>query len=176
MPNILVFPSISSPTLGELQFAGNTYRCALGRSSVIEAAGKTEGDGATPAGTYALRELRYRADRLEQPSCALSTRVIRPEDGWCDDPTHPLYNTHVRLPFAASHEILWREDEAYDLIVPLGYNDGPIVPGKGSAIFLHVAKAGYTPTAGCVALTRHDLLEILGKIDRDAKMTIRNAE
>ena len=89
----------------------------------MAASEKREGDGATPVGTFALRELWYRADRLERPTCALATRTITPTDGWCDDPRHPFYNKHVQLPFAASHETLWRDDEVYNLIVPLGYND-----------------------------------------------------
>lgn len=175
MRDLLVLPAKTSPTFGELHFGGKAYRCALGRSGVTKTSEKKEGDGATPAGTHALRELWYRADRLPRPTCALRIREIHPNDGWCDDPGHPSYNTHVRLPFPAGHETLWREDEAYDLIVPLGYNDDPVIPGKGSAIFLHVAKTGYAPTAGCVALKRHDLLEILASIDPDTRMAILEA-
>ncbi len=175
MPNLLVIPSTDSPTIGTLNFGDKAYACALGRSGVIQSSRKKEGDGATPAGTYMLRECWYRADRLERPMCALVTRQIRQDDGWCDDPGHPTYNRHVRLPFPASHETLWREDETYDLIVPLGYNDDPVVPGKGSAIFLHVARPGYPPTAGCVALARTDLLELLTEIPAEAQMTIRAA-
>lgn len=175
MPILDVIPRKETPSLGQLHIGGKAYSCALGRNGVIESAQKNEGDGATPAGTYALRELWYRADRLQRPTCALPTHTITPADGWCDDPSHSAYNTHVHLPFDANHETLWRDDEAYDLIVPLGYNDDPIIPGKGSAIFLHVAKAGYPPTAGCVALATADLLEVLAKIDVSTQITIQRA-
>jgi L,D-peptidoglycan transpeptidase YkuD (ErfK/YbiS/YcfS/YnhG family) len=81
--------------------------------------------------------------------------------GWCDDPMDVEYNRQVRLPFHARHEILWREDGVYDLIVELGFNDDPVIPGRGSAIFLHVARADYAPTEGCVACALPDLLELL---------------
>ena len=81
--------------------------------------------------------------------------------GWCDDPAHPDYNRQVVLPFAASHEELWREDQIYDLVVVLGYNDDPVIPGKGSAIFLHLAREDFSPTEGCVACARTDLLDLL---------------
>lgn len=146
-------------TGNKLSFNGKTYRCAIGRGGF--SANKKEGDGATPIGTFPLRACWYRADVLPAPKTGLPLTIIHKDDGWCDDPKSPYYNQHVKLPFAASHEELWRLDGTYDIVVPLGYNDGPVVPGKGSAIFLHVAKPGYTPTEGCVALARADLLTVL---------------
>jgi L,D-peptidoglycan transpeptidase YkuD (ErfK/YbiS/YcfS/YnhG family) len=134
--------------------------CALGRGGVRR--DKHEDDGATPVGTWPLRRVWYRADRLATaPSTALPTRVIRPTDGWCDDVASPDYNRPVELPHDARHERLWRNDAVYDVIVELGYNDDPPVPPRGSAIFLHVARPGYTPTEGCVALALEDLLILL---------------
>src|SRR3546814_5636749 len=79
-----------------------------------------------------------------------------------DLPADPLhYNRLVRLPFAASHERMWRDDGLYDLVVEIGYNDMPPVPGLGSAIFLHLARPDWGPTDGCVALARDDLLAVL---------------
>ncbi len=146
---------------GQLSFQGKTYRCAVGKGGVIAATQKREGDGATPAGSWKLRECWFRHDRLAMPNTMLPTRAIQKDDGWCDDSAHPLYNHHIRLPFEARHETLWRDDHTYDLIVPLGYNDNPVVAGKGSAIFLHVAKPGYAGTEGCVALAQEDLLSLL---------------
>src|SRR5579872_7208083 len=123
-----------------LRFNGTSYRCTIGRGGLIAAEKKLEGDGCTPAGTWKLRECWYRADRLNKPQTMLPLRAIHPTDGWCDDPAHPQYNRHVSLPFAGHHEKLWLEDVVYDLVVPLGYNDDPPVAGKGSAIFLHVAR------------------------------------
>lgn len=153
-----------------LRLGDRRYRCAIGKNGI--AADKREGDGKTPAGSFPLRECWYRADRLPAPAAALPLRVIHPDDGWCDDPAHPLYNRHVKLPFMASHETLWREDGVYDFIVPLGYNDDPVVPGRGSAIFLHVAKPDYSPTEGCVALAKGDLLEVLAGIRSGAAIVI----
>ena len=144
---------------GWLSFDGARFRCALGKGGVTS--GKREGDGATPAGRFALRELFYRPDKLAAPDCLLSKSAIRPEDGWCDDPKHQDYNRLVRLPHPASCERMWREDDCYDLVIPLGYNDDPPVPGLGSAIFLHVARPLYLPTEGCVALAKDDFLALL---------------
>lgn len=142
-----------------LRWPGGSARCAIGRGGIRP--DKREGDGGTPVGAFPLRRLLYRPDRLAPPATALPAGAIAPDDGWCDDPAHPDYNRPVRLPFAAGHEVLWREDAIYDLIVVLGHNDDPPVPGLGSAVFLHVAKSGYEPTAGCVALARDDLLALL---------------
>ncbi len=140
-------------------FGAQDWRCAIGPAGVT--ADKREGDGATPLGCFPLRRLLYRPDRLAQPETLLPVAPLTPEDGWCDDPNDPAYHTQVRLPFAASHERLWRDDSVYDAIVILGHNDDPPRPGAGSAIFLHVARDDYTPTQGCVALALPDLLTVL---------------
>lgn len=108
-----------------------------------------------------MRQVFWRPDRLTRPETALPAEALHPEAGWGDDPASPLYNRPVLLPFAHSHEKLWRDDHVYDLIVVLGYNDAPILPGKGSAIFLHVAREDYSPTEGCVACSLPDLLALL---------------
>lgn len=135
-------------------------RCATGKNGFTVGT-RREGSNTTPVGSFALRECWYRADRIPAPRTRLPLRVLSPEDGWCDDPAHPLYNRAVRLPFAASHEKLWREDGIYNVIVPLGFNDDPVVPGLGSAIFLHLARPDYSPTEGCVAVAYEDMLALL---------------
>jgi L,D-peptidoglycan transpeptidase YkuD (ErfK/YbiS/YcfS/YnhG family) len=135
------------------------YRCALGRNGITTA--KTEGDGATPAGAWPLRRLLFRADRYADPESKLPKQAIAQNDGWCDTPSDPAYNRPVTLPYGASAEQLWRDDGLYDLVVVLGYNDDPARPGKGSAIFLHCAAPGMTPTEGCVALKAADLIVLL---------------
>ena len=147
------------PASGRLAWPKGGARCALGRTGVAQE--KREGDGATPAGLLPLRSVLYRPDREAPPATRLIVRPIAPEDGWCDDPLLPEYNRLVRRPFPGRHEILWRADGLYDLVVLLGWNDDPPVPGLGSAIFLHVAAADYAPTQGCVALARADLLRLL---------------
>lgn len=155
---------------GRLRFGGRIWPCALGRGGV--GTDKREGDGATPVGRFALRRLLYRADRLSPPHSVLPAAPVTPLDGWCDDPADPAYNRPVILPFAASHEKLWRDDGVYDLVVVLGHNDAPPVPGLGSAIFLHVARPDYAPTEGCVALALPDLLDLLAMVRADTHLTV----
>jgi L,D-peptidoglycan transpeptidase YkuD (ErfK/YbiS/YcfS/YnhG family) len=136
-----------------------TVPCALGRGGISR--GKREGDGATPAGRLVLRRIWYRADRVPRPRSRLPVHAIRPDDGWCDAAGDRNYNRPVRLPYPASHERLWRDDHVYDVVVELGWNERPRVQGRGSAIFLHLARPGYAPTEGCVALARADMLRLL---------------
>ncbi|MEL7447443.1 MAG: L,D-transpeptidase family protein [Pseudomonadota bacterium] len=142
-------------------FADRTLRCALGKGGVVAADDKAEGDGASPVGVWAMKRVYYRPDRGPAPETGLETVPISQHDGWCDAPDHPLYNRPVTRPFEASHERLWRDDHVYDLVVELGHNDDPVVPGRGSAIFMHVAKPDYAPTEGCVALAENDLRAVL---------------
>ena len=144
---------------GRLLFGQRVFRAALGAGGVRT--DKREGDHATPVGLLPLRRVLYRADRLAPPRCAVPLEPLAPVDGWCDDPHDPAYNRMVRLPYAARHEALWREDAVYDVIGVLGWNDAPVRPGRGSAIFLHVARSDLAPTEGCVALPRADLLAVL---------------
>ena len=153
--------SFTADSSGMLRWPGGEARCALGRSGIIAADAKKEGDGATPLGIWPMRQVFWRADRLPRPETALPADALIPEAGWCDDPESPFYNRPVLLPFAASHEKLWREDHVYDLVVVLGYNDDPVAPGRGSAIFLHIARPDYSPTEGCIACTQDDLLKLL---------------
>jgi len=135
------------------------YRCAVGRAGVGHK--QREGDGVTPVGVWPMRYVLYRPDRVARPETALGVRALAPDDGWCDAPGDPHYNQLVKRPFAASHEALWRDDHLYDIVVVLGFNDDPVITGKGSAIFLHVAKPDYGVTEGCVALALPDLLAVL---------------
>lgn len=146
---------------GRFEFAGRVVRCALGPAGVVEADAKREGDGATPLGVWPMLRVLYRPDRGEAPDTALPVAPLAPDDGWCDDPADASYNRPVTLPYPASCETMWREDELYDVVVILAHNDDPPVPGLGSAIFLHCAKLDYPPTQGCVALAKADLLEVL---------------
>lgn len=164
MENILV------TSLQKLTFNGKEYSCAIGRGGI--SADKKEGDGATPVGCFPFRSVYYRADRLALPETVLPIQALQETDGWCDGVEDPKYNMFVTLPYPASSENLWRDDHIYDVIVVLGYNDDPVISGKGSAIFMHVAREGYTPTDGCVALALPDLLEILATITPDTHVCI----
>lgn len=154
--------TVEANSAGLLRWNGREARCALGRSGVVAADAKREGDGATPLGRWPMRQVFWRPDRMEKPASHLPTMPIHPQLGWCDDPSHPAYNRLVPLPFPLSHEKLWREDHIYDLVVVLGFNDDPAIPGRGSAIFLHLARTDFSPTEGCVACARDDLIEIVG--------------
>lgn len=144
---------------GRLAFQGAVFRAAIGAGGARS--DKREGDRATPEGLLPLRRVLYRADRLPPPRCAVPLEPIAPNDGWCDDAGHPDYNRQIRLPHPARHEALWRTDAVYDIVGVLGWNDAPRRPGRGSAIFLHVARPDHAPTEGCVALARDDLRTLL---------------
>lgn len=144
-----------------LDWGTGAKTCAIGRGGIGVKGG--EGDGITPIGKFPIRRVLYRADRLSVRT-KLPAAAIAENDGWCDAPDDPNYNTPVKLPYAASHERMWRDDHLYDVVVVLGYNDDPVIAGRGSAIFLHVARPDYGPTEGCVALALPDLLQALEKM------------
>ena len=144
---------------GWLNFNNSPVRAATGAGGLTDH--KQEGDHATPRGLLPVRRVLYRADRIAIPRCAIPVEPLAFHDGWCDDPAHADYNQMIRLPNSGRHEALWRDDGLYDIIGVLGWNDAPVIRYKGSAIFLHVARPGYPPTEGCVALARVDLLSVL---------------
>ncbi|NQV55553.1 MAG: L,D-transpeptidase family protein [Rhodospirillales bacterium] len=155
---------------GFLNLGGASFRCALGRGGVFEK--KAEGDGRTPVGTFPLRNLYYRNDRLAQPATGLPTTVITGDDGWCDDAGCADYNKFVSLPHTGRFEHLMREDGLYDVVIAIGFNDAPVIAGRGSAIFMHVAAPGYTPTEGCVALALDDLLTVAAACNLNTALRI----
>lgn len=145
-----------------LDWGAGARRAAIGPAGIAVKGG--EGDNITPKGAFAVREIFYRADRVPRPATALPLRAIQKDDGWCDAGSDPNYNKLVKLPYPASAEHLWRDDHLYDLVAVLGYNDDPVVPGKGSAIFLHLAKPDYAPTQGCVALAYDDAVAAIAQL------------
>jgi L,D-peptidoglycan transpeptidase YkuD (ErfK/YbiS/YcfS/YnhG family) len=156
---------------GKLTWPGGSARAACGLAGVR--ADKTEGDHASPAGTFPLLYGFYRADRVPWPKTDLPLTPLQPNFGWCDAPADPHYNTLVTLPYPASAELLWRDDGLYDLIVAIGYNTDPVLPGKGSAIFLHVARPDFSGTEGCIAVARDELVPLLGLLGPGSKITIK---
>jgi L,D-peptidoglycan transpeptidase YkuD (ErfK/YbiS/YcfS/YnhG family) len=158
---------------GRLETGSASYPVIAGRGGMVDLWSKREGDGASPVGRYPLRRVFYREDRLGRaPRTGLPAKPIAPDDGWCDDPASPDYNSWVRLPHRASHERLWRADERYDLILVIGHNDAPVVPGRGSAVFVHVAGEGQSVTEGCVALARDHLLALLAEATLQTTLSI----
>ncbi len=144
--------------------------CAIGRSGIRPE--HREGDGVTPSGCFPVRMAFYRPDRLPRPGGSLDKMPMRPDFGWCDDPRSPLYNRPVRLPLAASAEHLWRDDHLYDVIVVLGINDDPVIRGKGSALFFHIARPGFVPTEGCIAISMAAMRKILPRLTPSSRMII----
>ena len=159
---------------GLVAAGGRVLPCALGRSG--PGAFKRAGDGATPAQTI-MRPLwgYWRADRVHRPVSALPLFAISHDDGWCDAPAHPAYNSPIKLPFDASHERMLRDDCLYDVCIVLDWNMAPRgrARHRGSAIFLHMAKPGYPPTAGCVALARGDLEWLVARLDRRTRFIVK---
>jgi L,D-peptidoglycan transpeptidase YkuD (ErfK/YbiS/YcfS/YnhG family) len=152
-------------TSRQLFWPGGRVTCAIGKNGVTPESDKREGDGKTPLGIYPLRGVYFRADRIAQPLTLLPTLAIESDMGWCDASDDAQYNKFIRHPSSSGAEHLWREDGLYDIIVTLGHNDDPVVPNRGSAIFLHCCKYGDSgamkPTLGCVAIPRSQLLSVL---------------
>ena len=175
-PDIIDVRAAILATNGMLSLGARQVPCALGRSGIVTT--KREGDGGTPAGDFPLREVRYRPDRIPLPSTkGLPVRPLQATDGWCDAPSDPAYNQPVRLPYPASAERMWRDDHLYDLLAIVGYNDAPTIPGRGSAIFLHVARDSAPPprfaaTEGCVAVRLEDLVAILAESTPSTRIRI----
>jgi L,D-peptidoglycan transpeptidase YkuD (ErfK/YbiS/YcfS/YnhG family) len=160
---------------GFLDLGARKVRCALGKNGVKPAADKREGDLASPAGVWPIRRVLYRPDEGAAPVTALPVQPIAPDDGWCDAPEDRDYNRPIKLPHAGSAEKMWREDAIYDLVVVLGHNDDPPVAGMGSCIFLHLARPGYLPTEGCVAVSREDMEDLLAAAKPGDVVEIRGA-
>ncbi len=157
---------------GWLKAGDKTCRAAYGKNGIGNK--QTEGDGISPAGTWPLRKVFYRADRVQELATGLPLQALTPCDAWCDVPGDANYNRHVKLPYAVRDEHLWREDHLYDVIVVIGYNDDPAIDGKGSAIFLHVARESWAPSAGCAAVALPDLLEILPHLNSGSTLTFKS--
>jgi L,D-peptidoglycan transpeptidase YkuD (ErfK/YbiS/YcfS/YnhG family) len=143
---------------------------ALGRGGIK--ANKREGDGGTPRGIFQLRRLWWRPDRASRPRTALPVRRIKPDDGWCEDPQDRRYNRPVQVPRHSGADRLWRQDALYDIIIELSHNTRPRVAGRGSAVFIHVARDKFAPTAGCVALRTDALRRLVARLGPQTRIDI----
>ena len=155
---------------GHLRYGHLAVPVALGRSGIT--ANKREGDGSTPRGRFRLLRLWWRADRLPRPATRLPVRPIRDDDAWCEDPNDRRYNRAIKLSPSSQGDRLKRDDHLYDLIIELDHNTRPRVKNFGSAVFIHVARPGFTPTAGCVALQAPALKRLLAALSSRAKIQI----
>jgi L,D-peptidoglycan transpeptidase YkuD (ErfK/YbiS/YcfS/YnhG family) len=155
---------------GWLLAGSQPIKVALGSGGIK--AGKREGDGATPAGCYRLVRLWWRADRIPRPRTMLPARPITAGDGWCEDPSDRRYNRPIRLSSCQPGDRLARMDALYDLVIEIDHNQRPRIAGRGSAVFIHVARADMTPTAGCVSMPAGTLMRLLARLGPKTTITI----
>jgi L,D-peptidoglycan transpeptidase YkuD (ErfK/YbiS/YcfS/YnhG family) len=155
---------------GYLKYKNLKFRCALGKGGIKQK--EREGDFITPKGKFKLIKIYYRSDRVKKINSALKKIKIKKNMGWCDDISSNYYNKQIKINKKISHEKLHRKDNVYDIIVVLNYNLNPIIKGKGSAIFLHVAKKNYNKTQGCIALKKNELLSLISKIKKNTQIRI----
>jgi L,D-peptidoglycan transpeptidase YkuD (ErfK/YbiS/YcfS/YnhG family) len=155
---------------GYLKFKDLKFKCALGKSGIGKK--KKEGDNITPSGTFNIIKIYYRNDRIKKLSSKFNLIKIKKSMGWCDDPRSRKYNQLIKLPTKYSHEILYRKDNIYDLILVLNYNMRPTIKNKGSAIFIHMTKKNYKKTAGCISLKKANLICLVRKIKKNTKVSI----
>ena len=148
------------------------YPCAIGREGLTK--NKIEGDLKTPVGKFRFKKIYYRADKLGKIIFNIPSQIILKDDGWCDDPKSKFYNQYIQFPFDGSAERLYREDDLYDILCVVNYNTDPIVPGKGSAIFLHISKPNFKGTEGCVAIEKSNMIKLAKNIDSKTEMLIRD--
>ena len=154
---------------GYLKYKNLELKCTLGKAGI--GIKKREGDNITPKGTYKIINIFYRKDRIKKISSKFKLIGITKKIGWCDDPRSEYYNQLIKLPTEYSHEKFFRKDNIYDLVLVLNYNMRPIIKNKGSAIFIHIAKKN-KKTAGCIALSKMDLITLIKKIDKKTKIKI----
>jgi L,D-peptidoglycan transpeptidase YkuD (ErfK/YbiS/YcfS/YnhG family) len=167
---VTIRPSAGNPRRGWLTGSGLAIPVALGRGGIR--ANKREGDGGTPRGTFRPRQLWWRADRHTRPQTHLHVRPIRPEDAWCEDPADRHYNRPLRSTSGNGGDRLTRADHLYDFIVEIDHNTRPRIAGRGSAVFLHLARENYAPTAGCISMTKAAMLHLLRRLSPKTKIVI----
>ena len=155
---------------GYLKYKKFKFRCALGKGGIKQK--EREGDFITPKGKFKLIKIYYRSDRIKKINSTLKKIKIKKNMGWCDDVSSNYYNKQIKINKKIGHEKLHREDNVYDIIVVLNYNLNPIIKGKGSAIFLHVAKKNYNKTQGCIALKKNELLYLVSQIKKNTQIRI----
>ena len=155
---------------GYLKYKKFKFRCALGKGGIKQK--EREGDFITPKGKFKLIKIYYRSDRIKKINSTLKKIKIKKNMGWCDDVSSNYYNKQIKISKKIGHEKLHRKDNLYDIIIVLNYNLNPIIKGKGSAIFLHVAKKNYNKTEGCIALKKNELLSLVSKIKKNTQIRI----
>ena len=170
LDSVRVHAAAGNPCRGWLMAGQQTVPVALGKGGII--ANKREGDGGTPKGTFRPKRLWWRADRAPRPQTFLPRRAIRPDDAWCEDPSSRHYNRPLKLDRDSRGDRLTRDDHLYDFIIEIDHNTRPAIAGRGSAVFLHLARSNFSPTAGCVSMTKSAMLHLLRQIGPETKIII----
>lgn len=159
LPKLLVRPSPLNASRAIVQLGYLTFQAAIGRNG--RTVFKREGDGKTPVAQMPLLHGFIRGERMRAVQTALPLRRAVQSMLWCDAPSDPNYNRLVRAPFKPSHEEICRADGLYDVCLVLDWNIRSRQRDRGSAIFMHMIRPGYEPTAGCVALHPRDMRRLL---------------
>lgn len=157
---------------GHLKYNNLKFKCTLGKAGINVK--KKEGDNITPQGNYKISKIYYRKDRSKKLFSKFKLVQIRKTMAWCDDSKSKNYNKLIKLPSKFSYEKLFRKDNIYDLIIPLDYNTKNIKKNKGSAIFIHVANKKFSPTKGCVALKKKNLIYLIKNITNNKVKILKN--
>jgi L,D-peptidoglycan transpeptidase YkuD (ErfK/YbiS/YcfS/YnhG family) len=155
---------------GYLKYKNFKFRCSLGKAGIGKK--KIEGDNITPKGTFKIIKIYYRSDRIKKIKSKFKLIKIKKNIAWCDDPQSRNYNQLIKLPSKYSYENLFKKNNIYDLILVLNFNINPIIKNRGSAIFIHVAKRNYKPTAGCIALKKDHLIKLVNNLKKNAVVKI----
>ena len=153
-----------------LYFGEYKIKCAIGKRGITN--NKIEGDNKTPAGFFKFKSIFYRSDRITNIKSTLQKKVIKKDMGWCDDSNSKYYNKLIKFPFNFRAEKLWLRENIYDVVIIINYNTKPIIKKRGSAIFLHIAKKNYTPTRGCIAISKKDMNLLIGRINTQTQLEI----
>ena len=153
-----------------LYYLNFKIKCAIGKNGVTK--NKHEGDLKTPKGIFKLKKVFYRRDRIKFLKSSIKKHYIKKNIGWCDDPNSKYYNREIKFPFKDSAEKLWRKDNIYNLLIVLNYNFNPVIKNKGSAIFLHMCENNYSPTKGCIAIKKKDMMNLILNIKNNTKIII----
>ena len=154
----------------KLSFSNHKVKCAIGKRGISKI--KKEGDNRTPKGKYKFKTLLYRKDRVNLIKTSIKKKKINKNMGWCDDPKSNYYNKLIKYPFKYSSEKLYKKNNTYDIILVINYNLNPVIPGKGSAVFLHIATKNYKPTKGCIAVSKKNMRLILKHIKKNTTIII----
>jgi L,D-peptidoglycan transpeptidase YkuD (ErfK/YbiS/YcfS/YnhG family) len=153
-----------------IHFRDYKIKCAIGKRGITNK--KVEGDKCTPRGRFKLKYVFYRKERVKNIRSKLKIIPIKKNFGWCDDVRSKSYNKFIKFPFKYRAERLYLRQNIYDIIVVIDYNFNPIRKKKGSAIFLHIAKNNYSPTLGCIAVSKNDLKYLISIINKNTFLKI----